>query len=78
MAYIPSGSTKHQIALLALLIPGDVCAYYNIGGDDYKKAVEYLIHALTPNERKFMYQLFEHNFAELWDLIAVCFLQLAR
>jgi hypothetical protein len=43
MAYIPSGSTKHQIALLALLIPGDVCAYYNIGGDDYKKAVM-LIH----------------------------------
>lgn len=39
MAHIPPKANKGQIALLALLIPGDLCAYYNVGGDDLKKAL---------------------------------------
>ena len=39
MSYIPKGANKAQVALLALMIPGDLCAYYNIGGDDLKKAL---------------------------------------
>lgn len=39
MSYIPPKANKGQVALLALMIPGDLCAYYNIGGDDLKKAL---------------------------------------
>jgi len=39
----------------------------------YKKALPYLVHALGPNEKQYLYQLFGQDFAELWDLIAHCF-----
>lgn len=38
MAHIPENADDVQVALLALLIPGDLCAYYDVGGDDLKKA----------------------------------------
>ena len=37
--YIPANSTQGQVALLALMIPGEWCAYSNVGGDDLKKAI---------------------------------------
>ena len=39
MSHIPRGADDVQVALLGLLIPGSYCAYYNIGGDDLKKAI---------------------------------------
>lgn len=42
----------------------------------YKKAVEYFVFALSPNEKQYLYQLFKHDIVELWDLIGMCFFEL--
>ncbi|MFA7662619.1 MAG: methyltransferase domain-containing protein [Patescibacteria group bacterium] len=43
---------------------------------NYKKAVEFLVFALDGNSKHYLYQLFGHDIAELWDLIAACFSEL--
>jgi SAM-dependent methyltransferase len=44
----------------------------------YKKACEYLVFALDPNKKQYLYQLFGQDFAEIWDLIAMCFLEMEQ
>jgi len=39
----------------------------------YQKALDYLVFALDPNHKTYIYQLFKQDPAELWDLIAHCF-----
>jgi tetratricopeptide (TPR) repeat protein len=39
----------------------------------YKKAVTYLTFALEPNKFSYLYSLFGHDLAELWDLIGSCY-----
>lgn len=40
------------------------------------KAAEYLTFALDPNKKKYLYQLFGQDFAEIWDLLAMCHLEM--
>jgi len=44
MPHIPRGADDVQVALLGLLIPGSYCAYYDIGGEDLKKAIMLIRH----------------------------------
>lgn len=63
------------------LIPGrwesarSIGGYYYLHGH-YKKAVDYLVNALSQNERRYSYEPFTQNKAEIWDMIAMCFAKL--
>jgi SAM-dependent methyltransferase len=43
---------------------------------NYKKAVEFLVFALDGNQQQYLYQLFGHDLADIWDLIAACFVEM--
>jgi SAM-dependent methyltransferase len=41
----------------------------------YESALEFLVYAIDPNKQRYLYQLFGHDLAEIWDLIACCFFE---
>jgi tetratricopeptide (TPR) repeat protein len=44
-----------------------------IQAGDYEGALEFLVYAIDQNKQHHLYQLFGHDLAEIWDLIACCF-----
>ncbi len=63
------------------LIPGRWESARVIGGfyylhKHYKKAVDYLVNALSQNKRRYSYEPFTQNKAEIWDMIGHCFAKL--
>lgn len=44
-----------------------------IQAGDYQSALEFLVYSIDPNKQHYLYQLFGHDLAEIWDLIACCF-----
>jgi len=44
----------------------------------YSRALPLLVDALEPKQKRYIYQPFGYDLAELWDLIAICFNSLGR
>jgi len=63
------------------LLPGRWESARTIGGlylmtSRHKKALPWLVQALTPNSRRYAYQPMQQNLVEIWDLIGHCFAKL--
>jgi len=63
------------------LLPGRWESARAIGGlyfmtERYKKALPWLVQALTPNTRRYAYQPMEQKMYEIWDMIGNCFARL--
>ena len=63
------------------LIPGRWESSRTIGGlyfmtHRFKKALPWLVQALTPNSRRYAYQPMEQKMYEIWDMIGNCFAKL--
>jgi SAM-dependent methyltransferase len=63
------------------LLPGRWETARVIGGlylmqQNYLKAANWLVQALTPNARRYVYQPMKLNAMEVWDMLGTCFMQL--
>lgn len=46
--------------------------------DRFEKALPFLVEALEPNKKQYIYQLFKQDYCELWDLIGFSFFSLQK
>jgi SAM-dependent methyltransferase/tetratricopeptide (TPR) repeat protein len=46
-----------------------------IQSGDYRSALDFLVYSIDNNKQHYLYQLFNHDLAEIWDLIACCFFE---